>query len=287
MSTAWSSGLPPAALVLAAGLAAAVGGCRTYPQIRHRQTRVGNVSPDGMQLVLDLEAVNLGRRACVLTECRYKLKLAGQQYLRGRRDANLYLTPGGRAAWSLPVEVDVREALQLTEGVERGRRVPFELNLDFTCRPGAGPGRWSIRSDTAGELPLPAEPDIRVERVTVTQLTDEQAAVLVDVVLHNPNDQPLTLMPLQYELALAGYEMGTGTLAAPPVIPAGGTVRVRLGGSRAVMGARFGLGRRLTLDRIAYTLRGQGRVRVGLEIPWSFSAKGTVPVMRPERLGGP
>ena len=270
-----------AGAIVAAALTACVGCRRSFPQISHRQTRVADVTPDGMRLLFDLEAVNPGRYPCVLTECRYRLKVAGRQYIRGRRDENLILPTGRRVAWSLPIDVDMKELLQRVGDIGRGTRVPFALDLDCTCRPESGLDRWSVWFDTTGEIPLPAPPTADVQRVTVTQLTDQQASVVADLVVQNANDEPLTLLAMQYELKLAGYEMGTGTVSGPTTIPPGGSVRVRLGGSRAVMGVEFGLGRRLSRDQVSYEVRGHARVQVTLQMPWSFTVSGTAPLVRP------
>jgi len=161
--------------------------------------------------------------------------------------------------------------------------VPFDLELDWTCRPPSGLDEWSIRFTTSGELPLPAVPTVAMERIRVTHLTDQQAAVVADVVVHNPNDDPLNLVTLRYELKVAGYDMGTGTLPARRTIPGGGRMSLHLAGSRPVMGEAFGLGRRLTRAQVSYDLRGSGQVEVVLRMPWSFAANGTAPVVREDR----
>ena len=268
-------------VVLAAALTA--GACRSYPEVSYRQTRLADVTSERMQLIFDLEVINPGRHTYVMTDCQYRLKISGQQYVRGRREEYLLLPPGGRVAWTVPIDVDVEQMYQLVRPVDRGTRVPFELDLDCGYRTQPGVGRWSVWFSTEGELPLPALPTLSVDRVIVTQLTDEQAAVVAEVVVRNPNDEPLRLVAMQYELKLGGYEMGTGTLGEVQTIPAGGTSRLRLAGSSTVMGVQFGLGRRLTQSQITYSLRGRTPIETPLRMPWSFVVSGTVPLVQTRR----
>jgi len=263
-------------------LAAAAPGCST-PEITHKQTRVGDITENRMRLVFDLEVFNPGRRTYVLTDSQFRLKMAAQQYVRGRRDEYLLLYPGQRVAWAVPIDVDVSQVFQLIQGIDRGTRVPFELDLDCGYRTHPGVGRWSVWFNTTGQLPLPAMPTLHVDRVIVTRLTDEQAAVIAEVVVANGNDEPLTLASMQYQLKLAGHEMSTGILTERRTIPANGSVRVRVGGSSVIMGAEFGLGRRLTQSHIAYTFQGRAQVETPLRLPWSFAVSRTAPVIHGPR----
>lgn len=278
-SRTWSRG----AMALAAALTAGAGACRSYPEISYRQTRLADVTRDRMRLIFDLDVVNTGRYTYVLTDCQYRLKIAGQQYVRGRREEYLQLSPGEPVRWAFPIDVDVNQMFQLIQPTERGTYVPFELDLDCGYRTHPGVGRWSVWFNTTGALPLPALPKLRLDRVVVTHLSDEQAAVVAEVVVSNTNDEPLMVLAMQYALTLAGYEMGTGTLPEPKTVPAAGSLRLRLGASSTVMGARFGLGRRLMQRQISYTLRGQTPIETPLRMPWSFAVNGTVPLVQSDR----
>jgi len=98
-----------AAAMVVAVLSAGGIGCRSYPEVTRRQTRVAHMTQDGMRLVFDLEVRNPGQHTCVLTPCRYRLKVAGQPYIQGTRREELTLWPGRRVAWALPVEVDLKQ----------------------------------------------------------------------------------------------------------------------------------------------------------------------------------
>src|SRR5262245_26008692 len=72
------------------------------------------------------------------------------------------------------------------------------------------------------------DPSIDVTGVRLAQLTDEAAALSFSLDLHNPNNDPLTLLYFDYHLSVDGKDVYSGKRAAETVLAALGSKQVTI-----------------------------------------------------------
>ncbi len=206
----------------------------------------------------------------------YRLALGERdEVVEGQMDSGIKIPAGGAANVDVPIGVDIHKAFDSVLELANRQRLPYRLSGDI----GIGPTR--IPYSQSGELPLPQLPTVSLDSIEVAAIGLGGARLLVHLLVGNPNDFPLPLGQLHYNLQLDDRSIGQGAveqtemLEAGSETPVGSSLQVDfLSAGQALMGI-------LRQDQTAYALQGEMSVGQGdLTKAVPFDINGQVPLKR-------
>ena len=176
---------------------------------------------NGVDLAFDVEVENPNPVKIALDHLDYDLKLLDRSFLQGEQPMGLSLAANGRSQVKLPVRLTYERLLGSYRQLSKRDEVPYrlELGLGFDV-----PllGRVRLPMHYQGRLPIPKMPDIRISALDVQRLTLQQADLLLELEVENPNGFALMLDKLDYQLKLNGIDVGGGLLKQSMEIGQGG-----------------------------------------------------------------
>jgi len=182
------------------------------PTARVTGVSFGDLSAESVSLNFDVEVSNPYGVALPLTEISYALASDDQPFVSGDAKLSGTVPARGRRTISLPATVQFRQLLSTLSGVRPGEVVPYDASMKLAVDAPAA-GRLELPVRKQGELPVPAVPQVRVAGVTWDKLSWREARATVRIDLVNTNQFSLGLKNLQYDLALAGANVGEAALS--------------------------------------------------------------------------
>jgi LEA14-like dessication related protein len=123
-------------------------------------------------------------------------------------------------------------------------------------------------------------PDVKLESLSVVEVTADGQRFRLGLLLDNPNAYPLPIASLRFNVRLGGQGIMTGESRAPLTIPALGTETLRLEIDTDLVSS---VSRLLALvqgpdDGIRYELNGRLVLASGMDRTLPFSVSGIVPL---------
>lgn len=223
-------------VLLVAALALLPAGCaelrRTLgidtPSAKVVGMNLKDIGVEAATLVFDVEVTNPLAAPLPLANLDYALASGGQGFLSGKAPLDGTVAAGGARTLQLPVQIRYAELVKALSGVRPGTVVPYEAEVGLSVEPPAGgPLRLPLKKE--GQVPVPAPPAVEVREVTWSDLSLEKAAGLVRLAVTNPNQFPVDLSKLAYQLSLGGVEVADTSIARPVHFDAdGGSATVEL-----------------------------------------------------------
>ena len=227
------------------------------PDLRLAGTRLQGLSFDGLDLVFDIEVDNPNPLPIRLAGLDYSLKVAGRDFVQGRRDEGLDIAAGAKSTVELPLSLDFGELYGLATGLAGQDSAAYALDAGLAFEvPVLGAMRLPLQ--TTGSLPMVKAPRVEVEGLKVKRLKLTGAEVELQLKLNNPNAFGVRFERLDYRLGIDGdlWAQGQGGEAADIGAKGEGLLRLPL----ALDFTRMGLGAYRALTGKAplqYDLEGQ------------------------------
>jgi len=203
-------------LALLAG--AGLSGCKTAgelfgaidkPAAKVTGARLSDLSLDGAALTFDVKISNPYAVPMPLANVDYALASGDKKMLAGKAALSGSVPSNSSTTVPIPVNVKFADVLRALSGVRPGAVVPYTADLNFsTDVPGIGP--VSLPMNHAGELPVPAAPDISIDDVKWDKVSLSEVAGEVRLMVNNPNQFDIDVRKLGYAIKLGGREIASG-----------------------------------------------------------------------------
>ena len=231
------------------------------PEVRVSQVDIVRVSLTDMDLGIVLGIDNPNPFGIALAGLNYRLEIAQRPVIQGRSDQRVKLAAGGKSRVSLPLSLHYSDMADGLEALLSQESIAYRLSGDLNF------GLVTVPYSHRGEVRLPSLPKIRIDALQVERIGLQGAVLLLSLGMDNPNDFPIRLNGLQYDLALAGKTVSRGQGIGPMEVKAG---------SKASNPLRVELDY-ASLGNLFSTLSSGGR------IPVSFDAGINLPGLRGEQ----
>lgn len=183
----------------------------TKPTAEVTGVKLQNLSLDSATLLFDVKVTNPYAVSLPLVNVDYDLASEGEQILKGQADLQSTIPARKSATVSIPAEIGFLGLLRTLQHFSPGAIIPYEAALGLSVdAPGTGPIRLPV--NTAGELPIPAVPKVKIDSIEWGQLSLNSAEGVVRLAIENQNEFPIDLSNLTYALNLGDVEVASATL---------------------------------------------------------------------------
>lgn len=280
---------PSLALPAMAALLLALPGCQSLdevlksapkPTARVTGARLQGLSLEKAALVFDVEVRNPYAVPLPLVQVSYAVGTGGQRIVDGSIAPSGSITASGAKVLQVPVAVQFRSLLEAAKGVRPGSVLPYTADLSFGVdAPVLGP--VNVPVSHAGELPVPAVPEVSLVAFEVGALSLDKVSATARVRLRNTNQFDLDLDRLALTLAVGGKDVARTSAAASPKLAPGQSATVDVPVSFSPRAFGMGVFNLLRGSDARYALSGslEAGTRFG-PITLPLEARGTTPISR-------
>lgn len=269
-------------LLLVAGLLLlpTIPGCREtaalleadrLPSASVRSVRLQSISPQSVTIAMDVQLQNPYSFPLPLQQAEYSVTAADRSLLQGSVAAQTTIPAGHTQLVPVKLIVPVDAALRTMRDIKPGSIVPYEANLNFTMDiPGRPDAR--IKVQHAGQLPIPAPPQVELLDLHWQTMSLAEATALIRLRVHNTNQFAFELTQFSYTLWLSDWELSRLKLNKPLAFDVGGSTEVSIPITVSTLAATTALQQATQSGRVTYKLTGliEGRTPLGpLRLPFN------------------
>lgn len=192
------------------------------PTAQVEGARLTGLDLDGVDLVFDVNVHNPNAFSIDLADLDYDMQLFEQSFLKGRQSAGVSLAGKAGSRIEVPLRLGFQQLMNSYQQLKRADQASYRLDLGLGFKmPVIGTLRLPVVFE--GDFPVPKIPDISIKSLAVKRLTLNQAEVLLQLGVENPNSFSLMLQQLDYHLKLNGAVIGKGLVSQPVDIRQGGS----------------------------------------------------------------
>ncbi|MEL0585591.1 MAG: LEA type 2 family protein [Candidatus Thiodiazotropha sp. (ex. Lucinoma kazani)] len=226
------------------------------PTAKVTGVKVTSLDFDGVELAFDVNVTNPNPVGIDLAGLDYDLKLLGNSFVKGEQPMALSVAANGTSQVELPMRLGFGQLMSSYQKLQHASQAAYQLDLGLGFNiPVLGKMRVPISYQ--GEFPIPKIPDIKVKNLDIQKLTLNNAKLLLQIEVDNPNNFSLLLDQLNYNLKLNGFNVGNGLLSQSVAIKQDGRGVINLPLSVNIMQAGMGLySALLGNDGLKYELNG-------------------------------
>ncbi|MCU7802030.1 MAG: LEA type 2 family protein [Candidatus Thiodiazotropha sp. (ex Lucinoma annulata)] len=211
---------------------------------------------DGVELAFDVNVTNPNPVGIDLAGLDYDLKLLGNSFVKGEQPMALSVAANGTSQIELPMRLGFRQLMSSYQKLQHASQAAYQLDLGLGFNIPVL-GKMKLPVSYQGEFPIPKIPDIKVKNLDIQKLTLNNAKLLLQIEVDNPNNFSLLLDQLNYNLKLNGFNVGNGLLSQSVAIKQDGRGVINLPLSVNIMQAGMGLySALLGNDGLKYELNG-------------------------------
>jgi LEA14-like dessication related protein len=235
---------------------------------------------EGAGLDFDVEVRNPYAAALPLVNLEYGIASSGTPLVSGAAPLSGTIPAGGSRVVTLPAHVTFADALAALGGVRPGAVVPYEADLTLSIdAPGVGP--IGLPLSHAGELPIPAVPEIDVQHMTLGQVSLDEVAAVLRMRVRNTNQFRAALSSMDYRLALGGTPVAQSTVTRGLSLEPGASGELEIPLSFSPMRAGTAILGLLRGDEAGFEMTGS----MALDTPFGamtvpFDQRGVMPLRR-------
>jgi LEA14-like dessication related protein len=232
--------------------------------------RLTGLDVNGVDLVFDVNVQNPNAFTIDLADFDYDLQLFEQSFIKGRQSAGVNLAAERASRIEVPLRLGFKQLLNSYQQLKRADQASYRLDLGLGFKmPVIGSLRIPVEFE--GDFPVPKIPDFSIKSLAVKRLTLNEAEVLLQLGVENPNSFSLMLQQLDYDLKLNGAVIGKGLIRQPVDIMQGGSGVVNIPLSIDLAQAGRGLySALLGLSDLRYELNGSVQASGPRELLKSF-----------------
>jgi LEA14-like dessication related protein len=264
-----------------------IGGCKSLdgllaaapkPTARVLSAELKNLSLEGLDLVFHVEVANPYSANLPLADLTYALNSVGNTLLQGGIKPAGTVPARGTTVIRLPARLSFAALMKTLKSVTPGSVVPYQVELNLSIDAPVL-GMLTLPLSHAGELPIPAVPQVELTSVAIDKLSLDQITTLVKLRVKNTNQFPLDLTELGVKLALGGMEVGGSKLAKSVSLPSGADIALEIPISFSPRSVGIGLMNLLRGKQIGYSVSGsiQAESRFGpLALPFNHAGNTAV-----------
>ncbi len=197
-------------------LVAALPACESIRAMARPTARITHVRPRDLSLAwamldFDVEVANPYGVPLPLADLDYRLASAGKAFASGHAPISGSVPARGSKVVTVPVRVVFADLLAAIQSIQPGAVVPYQAELGLSVNaPVVGPLRLDLAK--SGEVPIPAVPEVSLDRVAWDDLSLDRAGGTMHLRVKNTNSFPVDLTKLRYELALGGTQVALSSV---------------------------------------------------------------------------
>jgi LEA14-like dessication related protein len=233
--------------------------------------RLSGLDFNGADLVFDVTVHNPNAFSIDLADFDYDLQLFDESFLKGRESAGVKMAAESASRIQVPMRLGFKQLLTTYQQLKSANQANYRLDLGLGFKmPVIGSLRLPVAFE--GDFPVPKIPDFSIKSLAVKRLTLNEAEVLLQLGVDNPNSFSLMLQQLDYHLKLNGALIGKGLIRQPVDIMQGGSGVVSIPLSIDLAQAGRGLySALLGLSDLRYELNGSVQVSGPRELLGNFN----------------
>jgi LEA14-like dessication related protein len=272
-----------------AALLLALAGCQSVDQMlksapkptaRITGARLQDLNLEKAGLVFDVEVKNPYAVPLPLLDVSYAFGTGGQRLAEGSAKSSGSIPASGARTLQVPVVLQFRSLFAAAKEVQPGSVLPYTADLRFGLDAPVL-GRVDVPVSHAGELPVPALPQVSLIAFDVSALSLDRVSATARVRLTNNNQFDLDLNRLVLDLALGGKEVAHSSAATGAKLARGQSATIDVPVSFSPQAFGTGMFNLLRGSEAGYAVSGwvETRTRFGpLTLP--IKAGGRTPVSR-------
>ena len=197
-------------LIICVTACLALAGCASLQDIVQKPTvevadvRLANLSLSAATLLVDLKIDNPNPVGVDVRAVDYNLKINNKSFIKGTADQGIQLPGSGSENVELPLQVNYFDLYDTALELFTNESVAYDLSGSV------GIGPFTIPFHTAGQLPIPKLPHVRMKSVDVAAISFTGADLVFTLGLENPNAFPIDINELACDIKLGGKTFAEG-----------------------------------------------------------------------------
>lgn len=213
MSRAWR---PVVAVIALSGLTACTSGWEDFeldpylPTVTFSDLNVNDVDWDGVQADFVFDVENPNPVDVGMARFDYALAFEEIQWLSGDSPDGLVLKAEDASELALPVEIEFQALYEMVQAIRGQDDIGFGLDGSFGFDTPIGPLDIPYVED--GGFPAPRKPNFSLQRVKLQYIDLSGADLKIKLDVDNSHGSNLIFQNVQYDLKLAGIDVGGGFL---------------------------------------------------------------------------
>jgi LEA14-like dessication related protein len=174
------------------------------PTVQVAAVRLGNLSLSAATLHVDLKVDNPNPVGVTVRNVAYDLKINNKNLLKGTADQGVHLPSAGSEIVELPLQVNYFDLYDSVLELFAHANVPYDLSGSV------GIGPFDIPYHTAGELPIPKLPVVRLKNVEIATISFSGADLVFTLGLKNSNSFAVDVNEVACDIKLGGKTFAEG-----------------------------------------------------------------------------
>lgn len=181
------------------------------PTVTFENLEVLDVNWDGVEADFVFNVNNPNPVDVNLARFDYGLAFQEVEWLNGNDPDGLSLGASGSSELALPVSFQFQDLYEMVQAVRGQDNIDFGLQGSFGFDTPAGP--IDLPYAEAGDFPAPRKPGISLNSLKVQNIALSGADLNLKLDVDNSHGSALGLAALDYDLSLAGVDLGSGYIA--------------------------------------------------------------------------
>ncbi|XP_068662584.1 uncharacterized protein [Aristolochia californica] len=174
------------------------------------------------EIVVDVLVTNPNPIPIPLVDINYLIESEGRKLVSGLIPDAGTIQAHGSETVNLPLTIIYDDIKNTYDDIKPGSIIPYLIKVDLIVDVPVI-GRITIPFEKTGEIPIPYQPDIDLERIRFEKFSFEETVATLHVKLENKNDFDLGLNALDYEVWLSDVSIGGSELTKSAKIEKSGS----------------------------------------------------------------
>lgn len=204
-----------------------LGGLRDYlPKVRFERFEITRISFEEVDTLFVVEIENPYPVGLDLGSYRWSLRLAGNDFLRGRDQDPSRIKPGGTSRVRIPVTLGFRQIVQTVQDLRGAEAAPFTFSGNVGLKTPVGDVSLPFRA--RGEIPVLEAPRIAFQGVRLDRIDvrEGKATIALDLGLTPQGAHPMAFDSFDYGVTIGGKRVVGGLVKSFGEVTSGATKKV-------------------------------------------------------------
>ncbi|PIA52318.1 hypothetical protein AQUCO_01000289v1 [Aquilegia coerulea] len=163
------------------------------------------------ELQVDVLVKNPNPIPIPLVDIKYLVESDGRKLVSGLIPDAGTIHAHGSETVKIPVQLIYDDIKSTYQNINPGDVIPYKIRVELIVDLPVL-GNITIPLEKTGEIPVPYQPDIDLEKIKFNEFSFEETSATLHLKLDNKNDFDLGLNTLEYEVWLADVSIGTARL---------------------------------------------------------------------------
>lgn len=246
------------------------------PTCTYKTMEVGELSLTEGTFIFKFQMDNPNPIGFSIRQVDYDIKLNDESFFSGVMEKGFHLRAMETSNFELPITIEYLKFFKSVQDFLKLDKIPYRLSGTVYM------GSFRIPFKTSGTFKKPNLPRISLSSVKVADISLKGAEIVINVALKNPNQFPLNLDGLDYDIKLADISILSGSSTNIQQIAKNGELLLKLPVKIGFSKVGRSLTQLLKSKNLKYSIKGQLKSKTGSGIvqPFPFERAGVVTVKR-------